>query len=999
MVKGITCMAGGIDGTALDSICISGYPIEQFITHKNKIVNGNEESMTDLGCALDSANQCTQRGLNKDLGAGANAGPRAGMRYVTTNPLSELVWSPHSGLILKCADCSLSEKKSTHLLDTDSSNIIIPPQQSIKARVSDNNGTLADGTLGSMKPPPILESETSNRVIFVQYPRSPLGISPLCQSRDQEKTCGDVDQFPKKMEVSCVDTNNYEDDYSSNKDMGISSLSDTKKNVDIFQLREDIVTTFPEKPYVPGLENGRSTKVRDILAGVDNRGGANSSLFKLEEIRPDLDPECGVFTIQPLLTRENNIQPLQTVGMFCSQRSSKKAVAEGVNSCAEVGTILASQTKDEGKDIPEQNKWILSFDRESLVEYAPNKCKSPLNRNKDKGKALYDTEINQSILNEVDESHESDESCNSRRLYSTGKRAWSFEQQGIVKSKKIKKQHHKSSRSASFVGKDSSFLNWISNMVKGLSKFDADDTPPLALPGEAYQKSHDSHSSEQDKNQGDPDCRSTGFRNIFQALYCSSLKEQDKNDGNVDRQTGAKGSKDLEMAGRMQCDHGNIHIASDEESMKLNLSISNEMSKKPESNIGENLNSCNIACGFETGGMSSRNSSFEKDFGSPSEGKMAGRVVSVDPNRLSSSVNIKNNPLESLWITRFCPKASATMLDLVKGNHNSTAVFEDNLEDGHEPSIEDQRKGVSKNMQNNMITATASYSSKGTVVESDQKLKSKFSPILPTQRLKYSEAMASIFARRLDALKHITPSKVGDNGTHATTMCFFCGMKGHTLRDCSHIIGSDIESIIKNVNLCDVSKESSLCIRCFQFNHWAVACPYASSRRQTHLDCNASLGGIENCGRMQHNSGNQTLFINHDGINLLQSQNKDVQHQFFTAYTISHKENSRVGGEFMLCTNVNKKLSRSMIHDGLVSKDFQGDEIPAVPRGFFETIKRLRLSRTDILKWMRSPTSDFRVEGFFVRLRLGNWEDGLGGTGYHVACISGKTCNIGTFSI
>lgn len=34
-----------------------------------------------------------------------------------------------------------------------------------------------------------------------------------------------------------------------------------------------------------------------------------------------------------------------------------------------------------------------------------------------------------------------------------------------------------------------------------------------------------------------------------------------------------------------------------------------------------------------------------------------------------------------------------------------------------------------------------------------------------------------------------------------------------------------------------------------------------------------------------------------------------------------------------------------------------------------------------------SPFSN--LNGFFLRLRLGKWEEGLGGTGYYVACISG----------
>ncbi|KAL6194848.1 hypothetical protein ACLB2K_035923 [Fragaria x ananassa] len=62
-----------------------------------------------------------------------------------------------------------------------------------------------------------------------------------------------------------------------------------------------------------------------------------------------------------------------------------------------------------------------------------------------------------------------------------------------------------------------------------------------------------------------------------------------------------------------------------------------------------------------------------------------------------------------------------------------------------------------------------------------------------------------------------------------------------------------------------------------------------------------------------------------------------------------------------------------------------------VPKGISDSVKRLRLSRTDVLKWMSSHTSLSNLEGFFLRLRLGKCETGLGGTGYHVSCITGTT--------
>ncbi|KAI7738782.1 hypothetical protein M8C21_021079 [Ambrosia artemisiifolia] len=61
------------------------------------------------------------------------------------------------------------------------------------------------------------------------------------------------------------------------------------------------------------------------------------------------------------------------------------------------------------------------------------------------------------------------------------------------------------------------------------------------------------------------------------------------------------------------------------------------------------------------------------------------------------------------------------------------------------------------------------------------------------------------------------------------------------------------------------------------------------------------------------------------------------------------------------------------------------------PKDMFDTIRKLRLSRTDILKWMNSRSSvGHNLDGFFLRLRVSKWEEGAGGSRYYVACITGS---------
>lgn len=75
-------------------------------------MNKNDEDI-DLRLALGSRNYSVETRLNSssDAGAGVNANSRVDMPFTASDPLSELVWSPHNGLSLKCANSSLAENR------------------------------------------------------------------------------------------------------------------------------------------------------------------------------------------------------------------------------------------------------------------------------------------------------------------------------------------------------------------------------------------------------------------------------------------------------------------------------------------------------------------------------------------------------------------------------------------------------------------------------------------------------------------------------------------------------------------------------------------------------------------------------------------------------------------------------------------------------------------------------------------------------------------------
>lgn len=133
-------MFSTMDKTNLVPVSISGLPTKEFIQPRMNVDNENIEPVTDLGLALCYSNQCIRRQLNNDSGAGANAGSRIGMTFVAPDPLSELVWSPQRGLILKCADSSFADKKASLLWDAGPSSVaFLMPQSTTDGRSDTGN--------------------------------------------------------------------------------------------------------------------------------------------------------------------------------------------------------------------------------------------------------------------------------------------------------------------------------------------------------------------------------------------------------------------------------------------------------------------------------------------------------------------------------------------------------------------------------------------------------------------------------------------------------------------------------------------------------------------------------------------------------------------------------------------------------------------------------------------------------------------------------------------
>ncbi|OMO54771.1 Zinc finger, CCHC-type [Corchorus capsularis] len=919
--------------------------------------NENIEPTTDLQLALGYPNNNIQRRLSNDLGAGANAASRIDMTFVTTDPLSELVWSPQKGPSLRCTDCSFTDKKHSLGWGAGPSNAVLSPQP-------------LNTSMRSSSDKPIDEENFNTCVAAFDSMDT-----KVANIDDSDKSARDIDGISQVAEQAVA----------------------TEKK---FPISPDEIK--PDVPHIESLFNDPADEARD--------GNSGTPMSKMEMVLPsEVHSENKGDAHAP---RENNLTSAggrpQESASSVEKRGKRKmkgvislslwplekleATAEndfqtpiGDNVHVATSKISGSESSSEVEKCCKHQKEILP-EKMSADKHSPTNSGIRRYRRKGKEKALSDGDVKGMMSKEEDDSHESVESCNSAGLFSTGKKRGGFEQQLIVGSKRVKKQIGENP-SSSLVKQDSSFMNWISNMMKGFLN-SKDENPSLALTVANPNQSHEipDKSLDADDTNQDPGCRNIGFQSFFQSIYSPKSKVQGTTQ-NENFQAGLENKICDTDATPISCHGENFSFhkmfllsnerfkeptscaragASNEPKISLmNLSPS-KRSSEGEYNSAENKNSCNLAVGVEKDRASSSSSLGKRkainnehiDSDPPSEGKTV------------HNSGYKSNLLGSLWITRFTPKVSCSLLNQdtsgpVESSSDCMKLIpcSKNNVNLAQQSAEEPLTSSGKELPNSATDIEASISFNKVTVQDDQKAKFKMSPFFSSPRLKDSEAMASLFSRRLDALKHIMRSGVSDTPA-SSALCFFCGRKGHHLQYCPEVTDNEIEDLLRNMKSSNRLEElPCVCIRCFELDHWAVSCPKTSSRGQHQSSLRASsanLGDVIDTGKGSSNDYGVTADKVRSNIDL---NKKHV--------ASSSKENELKENQITPWGN------------------FFAQKFSDMPKAIFNAVRMLRFSRTDILKWMNSKTPLSHLEGFFLRLRLGKWEEGLGGTGYYVACITG----------
>ncbi|XP_024013242.1 uncharacterized protein LOC18020512 isoform X2 [Eutrema salsugineum] len=507
---------------------------------------------------------------------------------------------------------------------------------------------------------------------------------------------------------------------------------------------------------------------------------------------------------------------------------------------------------------------------------------------KGKEKALSDGNFDDA--DDDDESFGSVESCNSAGLLLRGKKRPGFEQQLILGSKRLKTLSQECLGSTSKLKQDSSFMNWISNMTKGIWKGneEEDNSPFVALTTTSDANGQvnaivDQQQLSLKENSG---CRNTGFQSFFHSIYCPKKRSQDAVE--MDSTDDAKVASLQELCLITKGDH---------------LSSSgNEIGPVTEHNISSEKVGFNKTS--ETFSSEKKHEDKEPNISllSLSKSKTNGELKACGEadEKVTQCLTNRNSGLESLWISRFSSKSSSPQ----KKNLHERITNE-----------------VAKVANDSATEAAKTRDSQRMLIDNNP---NTILPIVSSLRIESSEAMASLFARRLEAMKHIMPSSSlaeNEEEGQANLVCFYCGKKGHRLQDCLEVTDTELRDLVQNISSHNGREEgSSLCIRCFQLSHWAATCPNAPP----------------------YSSGAEDRAMKH-----------------------------------ALASTSGTKLPLSGFTDA--------------PKAVFDAVQVLRLTRTDVLKWINTKKSVSGLEGFFLRLRLGKWEEGLGGTGYYVARIDGAT--------
>ena len=440
--------------------------------------------------------------------------------------------------------------------------------------------------------------------------------------------------------------------------------------------------------------------------------------------------------------------------------------------CAAKTAAFVSMSNDD-RNKSQGNGMTRPCDKNIPVMHSPCNSRIHVTTNESKENSLSDGNADVSLSKEDYDNHSTVESCYSAGLFLPVKKRCNFQQQLIIGSKRIKKQiQEETSYSKSKVKRDSSFMYLISNMMKGFSQ----STQDLLW--------HDPKLITCNENQ-DPELESTGFKASFKSMSCPSLK----NVGAIRPHQVGEAFKDSELGNK---EHGidvtPINCCAGNNSLYKQCLLSNKFEvstgifdagpsiqpkirpinflsshKNRINNSVKNKNCHHLGFSTEKEGMTLQSSPTREDKNNNEN------VESYAPSerKVTDSIFHKSDTPEGLWMTRFLPKSTAPFISFchlneIGGSQVHSTDFSvlppshehfSYLKETKEQFADDHLLSEAKKLQNCCVNKEASTGLKDNKGCNDHASKHKFNPITPFPGFRDSEPLASMFARRLGAIK------------------------------------------------------------------------------------------------------------------------------------------------------------------------------------------------------------------------------------------------------
>ncbi|XP_072951650.1 uncharacterized protein [Typha angustifolia] len=1003
-----------------------------------------EEPLPEIEHLLDSAQKCVENITHKDSGAGANASSSAeSFNIIISSPqyVNDGTRDPSVGLVDKMQLELNAEDASSKKLSLIHSPRSTADVHSVSPSRSQEQDSRSRGDIDIVNK---LEEVSNDELKDNQKLKEEVGT---CSS-SSDKVRGvnsvekdEVDDNVIHYKISSPD-NNCPSPESSNSREGLKPDVASKELPCAAKKQVGTKNCQPSRSAViSAYENSMTKDVTKVRSASSSSADQNRADLVL-----DINLNCGEYS---------------------DDEQSKK-----MENRTNFGAVAASQSLDVCQ---EENLEANNKDNPPISEYLAAYNSKPTDHKKCKEKVLYDDEDGGNIAKEREGSHESVESSTSKRLTLKRKRAQNSSLEAPFGSKRFQNDAGESSYSGTLLRKDSSFLHWISTITNSLSMSYKSTPVPLVQKSSSAAKVNSDSPATSHNNDKEITCATVGFNSLFQSLSRPSVKISSKNHleklkvatqecGHCSHHIASDrlkiGSnsftpvtiKDMDSCSKKVHVNsgtsaiGSLHVVSDHEdgNLKNQFVVS-------DGKLNQNIHEVEELPLSRFNGSTSKSASLEKEengigqtrglrkMGSSSSsnkdgsGSHAEKGIEVLGSVRQSSSTLANDSssgfLGSLWITRLFPKVLSTLQESVPCSPTSD-LADEKLNGTINMLSSSSKENAASNMEHNSpdncclvyLESEKYHQSRGKqsypispTERRDQKLKSRLSPIQPSQNFKKSETIASHFAKRLDALRHIKPS-CSNNVSNEVTICFFCGRTGHNLKECSDIVNSNLEGFPENKS-CSVTDG---CILCSQRKHRGIACRHASLKGKNNNTTSSSTCNVSHV-QTEKNPVTSTS-PSYDGRIILWSvdKKKDQQHAsvfpqggLIQKYKPVIHTASSTGKLVTPCANVadsnpvREDLAESSLEGHQMASDSmenlsKGNQIVSYynilpnkvsgePTAIFGTLRKLRLSRMDIIRWLKSPIANVTLKGFFLRLRLGKWE-GFGGTGYNVACINGATC-------